>query len=102
MHPIICNPKENEYEIDYINSCTLQEWCDNDIEEVVVGKIANEKMCCIVYRSNQTARFNESRSKALTDFYVGFQTIISRLDQNGIFHLDIGNGRKIVKVCQLL
>ena len=70
------------------------------IEEV--GKIANEKMCCIVYRSNQTARFNESRSKALTDFYVGFQTIISRLDQNGIFHLDIGNGRKIVKVCQLL
>ncbi|HZI70995.1 MAG TPA: hypothetical protein VFD60_07535 [Nitrososphaeraceae archaeon] len=54
-------------------------------------------MCCIVYRSNQTARFNESRSKALTDFYVGFQTIISRLDQNGIFYLDIGNGRKIVK-----
>ena len=25
--------------------------------------------------------------KALTDFYVGFQTIMSRLDQNGIFLL---------------
>ena len=37
--------------------------------------------------------------KALTDFYVGFQTIMSRLDQNGIFYLDIGDGRKIVKVC---
>ena len=101
MHPIICNPKENEYEIDYINSCTLQEWCDNDIEELGLVKL-QMKMCCIVYRSNQTARFNESRSKALTDFYVGLQTIIIRLDQNVIFYLDIGNGRKIVKVCQLL
>jgi hypothetical protein len=37
--------------------------------------------------------------KDLTDFYVVFQTIISRLDQNVYFYLDIGDGRKIVKVC---
>jgi hypothetical protein len=46
------------------------------------------KRCVVLCRSNQTARFNESRGKeALTNFYVGFQTIISRLDQNGIFLL---------------
>ena len=37
--------------------------------------------------------------KALTDFYVGFQTITSRLDQMVYFYVDIGDGRKIVKVC---
>jgi hypothetical protein len=48
MHQIICNPKENEYEIDYINSCTLQEWCDNDIEELGLVKL-QMKRCVVLY-----------------------------------------------------